>query len=99
VGPSAHATGPDLSVRELLATLACIGETVLIYPSTGGRPKARRTLTETSPTQNQLIDVFDLHRWAPRTWVIHPNITRKPTPPGTTPSTIKDSRKPGASRG
>jgi transposase len=59
--------GLDLSVRELLATLAGIGETVLIYPSTGGRPKARRMLTETSPTQNQLIEIFDLHRWAPRT--------------------------------
>lgn len=58
--------GLDLSVRELLATLASIEETVLIYPSTGGRPKARRMLTETTPTQNQLIDIFDLHRWAPR---------------------------------
>lgn len=59
--------GLDLSVRELLATLAGIGETVLIYPSTGGRPKARRMLTETNPTQDQLINIFDLHRWAPRT--------------------------------
>jgi hypothetical protein len=63
----AKQAGLDLSVRELLATLAGIGETVLIYPSTGGRPKARRMLTETSPTQNQLIDIFDLRRWAPRT--------------------------------
>lgn len=59
--------GLDLSVRELLATLAGIGETVLIYPSTGGRPKARRMLTETTKTQDQLIEVFDLNRWAPRT--------------------------------
>ena len=59
--------GVDHSVRELLSTLAGIGETVLIYPSTGGRPKARRMLTETTPTQNQLTDIFDLHRWAPRT--------------------------------
>ena len=49
------------------ATLAGIEETVLIYPSTGGRPKARRMLTETTTTQNQLIEIFDLHRWAPRT--------------------------------
>jgi transposase len=55
-----------LSVRELLDQLAGIQETVLIYPSTGGRPKARRMLTDTSPTQNQLIEVFDLNRWAPR---------------------------------
>jgi hypothetical protein len=39
--PSARA-GLRLSVRELLSQLAGIGETVLIYPSSGGRPKARR---------------------------------------------------------
>ena len=57
--------GHQLSVRELLDTLAGIEETVLIYPSTGGRPKARRMLTETSPTQDQLTEIFDLDRWAP----------------------------------
>jgi transposase len=57
--------GLTLSVRELLDQLAGIQETVLIYPSTGGRPKARRMLTETTPTQNQLIEIFDLNRWAP----------------------------------
>jgi transposase len=64
-----HATqhGLHLSVRELLDTLAGIEETVLIYPSTGGRPKARRMLTETTYTQNQLAEIFDLHRWAPPT--------------------------------
>ena len=64
-----HATqaGLTLSVRELLDQLAGIQETVLIYPSTGGRPKARRMLTETTPTQDQLIEIFDLNRWAPRT--------------------------------
>ena len=45
--------GLDLSVRELLAQLAGIGETVLIYPSTGGRPKARRMLTETTASPGQ----------------------------------------------
>ncbi|TQC42218.1 hypothetical protein EEB14_50155, partial [Rhodococcus sp. WS4] len=40
--------GHHLSVRQLLAALAGIEETVLIYPSTGGRPKARRMLTETT---------------------------------------------------
>jgi len=59
--------GLHLSVRELLNTLAGIEETVLIYPSTGGRPKARRILTETTPTQNHLTEIFDLHRWAPQT--------------------------------
>lgn len=62
----AHQHGLHLSVRELLDTLAGIQETVLIYPSTGGRPKARRMLTETTPTQDHLAEIFDLHRWAPR---------------------------------
>jgi hypothetical protein len=63
----ADQAGLHLSVRELLDQLAAIQETVLIYPSTGGRPKARRMLTETSPTQDRLIQIFDLNRWAPRT--------------------------------
>ena len=58
--------GLHLSVRELLATLAGIEETVLIYPSSGGRPKARRMLTETTPQQDQLTDIFDLNTWAPK---------------------------------
>ena len=58
--------GAHLSVRELLEQLAGIGETVMIYPSTGGRPKARRMLTETTDTQDQLAEVFNLHRWAPK---------------------------------
>ena len=59
--------GLHLSVRELLDTLAGIQETVLIYPSTGGHPKARHMLTETTPTQDHLAEIFDLHRWAPHT--------------------------------
>jgi hypothetical protein len=58
--------GLHLSVRELLDQLAGIQETVLIYPSTGGRPKARRMLTETTTTQDRLIEIFDLKRWTPR---------------------------------
>ena len=58
--------GQHLSVRELLTQLAGIQETVLIYPSTGGRPKAHRMLTQTSPVQDQLARIFDLNRWAPR---------------------------------
>ena len=61
----AHAAGLDMSVRELLDNLAGIEETVLLYPSTGGRPRARRMLTEPTPTQQQLFDLFDLHRYAP----------------------------------
>jgi transposase len=58
--------GLALSVRELLHTLAGIGETVLIYPSTGGRPKARRMLTEMTATQQHLFDLFGLPAYAPR---------------------------------
>ena len=36
----ARRAGLQLSVRQLLAQLAGIGETILIYPSAGGRPKA-----------------------------------------------------------
>ncbi len=62
----AHRDGLHLSVRELLHQLAGIGEAVLIYPSTGGRPKARRMLTETSDLQNQLATIYQLDRYAPR---------------------------------
>ena len=57
--------GLHLSVRELLHTLAGIGETVMIYPSTGGRPKARRMLTEMTPAQQQLSGLFGLAAYAP----------------------------------
>jgi len=63
----AHQAGLHMSVRELLDTLAGIEETVLIYTSTGGRPKARRMLTQTTKTQDKLIEIFNLARWAPTT--------------------------------
>jgi hypothetical protein len=58
--------GPGLSVRELPGQLAAIGETVLICPSTGGRPKARRMTTELSADQRKLYEIFGLDRSAPR---------------------------------
>ena len=61
----AHRAGHDLSVRALLDTLAEIGETVLIYPSTGGRPKARRMTTEMTADHQALYDLYNLNRWAP----------------------------------
>ena len=61
----AERAGLRMSVRELLAQLAGIGETILIYPAERGRPKARRMLTETSATQDKLIQVFQLNRYAP----------------------------------
>ena len=62
----ARQAGLDLSVRELLRQLAGIEETVLIYPSTGGRPKARRMTTELTGHQPRLHETFGLERWAPR---------------------------------
>jgi len=63
---TAARAGLHLSVRELLAQLAGIGETVLIYPSTGGRPKARRMTTELTSDQQTLYELFGLGTWAPR---------------------------------
>ena len=57
--------GLHLSVRELLHTLGGIEETVMIYPSAGGRPKARRMLTDRDPAQQRLFDLFGLARYAP----------------------------------
>ncbi len=42
--------------------LAGIGETVLIYPSAGGRPRARRMITELTDDQRTLYQIFGLHR-------------------------------------
>jgi transposase len=58
--------GLHLSVRELLHTLGGIEETVMIFPSAGGRPKARRMLTDRDPTQQRLFDLFGLARYTPR---------------------------------
>ena len=62
----AHRAGLRMSVRELLTQLAGIGETILIYPAARGRPKARRMLTETTGTQDKLIQVFQLDHQAPK---------------------------------
>ena len=62
----AEHAGHNLSVRALLDTLAGIQETVLIYPSTGGRPKARRITTETNATQTALYQLFGLNTYAPK---------------------------------
>jgi transposase len=61
----AHQHGIDLSVRALLDALAGIEETVLLYPGTRGRPKARRMITDTDQLQQHLFNIFQLHRWAP----------------------------------
>lgn len=62
----AHHAGLHLSVRKLLAQLAAIEETVLLYQADQGRPRARRMLTDMAPTQQRLYQLFDLDRYAPR---------------------------------
>ncbi len=54
----ADRAGMNLSVRELLDQLAGIGEFVLRYPSTGGRPRTRRLPTERDPGQQALFSLF-----------------------------------------
>jgi len=61
----ARRAGLDLSPTQLLAELGGIEETVLIYPSTGGRPRARRLLTDRSETQERLFQIFGLEAMAP----------------------------------
>jgi transposase len=58
--------GLSISVRELLATLAGIQETLLLYPGERGRPRARRMLTDLDPTQRRLYKLFDLDQYTPR---------------------------------
>lgn len=62
----ADQAGIHLSVRELLGALAGIQETVLLYQGERGRPRARRMLTETSPTQARLAEIFGLDAYAPK---------------------------------
>jgi transposase len=62
----AEHAGAHLSVRELLAELAGVQETVLLYQGDRGRPRARRVLTEMSPTQRRLYDLFGLGAYAPK---------------------------------
>ena len=57
--------GIALSVRELLATLAGIQESVLLYQGPRGRPRARHVLTDMDPTQQRLYDLYDLDAYAP----------------------------------
>jgi transposase len=62
----ADQAGLHLSVRELLDQLAGIEETVLLYhDGAKGRPRAQRMLTDMTPTQRKLADLFDIHQYAP----------------------------------
>jgi transposase len=62
----AHHAGIAMSVRELLDTLAGIQETLLLYQGERGRPRARRMLTDTDPTQQRLYNLFGLDAYAPK---------------------------------
>jgi len=62
----AERAGLHLSVRDLLARLAGIQETVLLYQGDRGRPRARRMLTEQDATQQRLYALFGLDNYAPR---------------------------------
>jgi transposase len=62
----AQRAGMAMSVRDLLDTLAGIQETVLLYQGERGRPRARRMLTDTDPTQQRLHDLFGLDTYAPK---------------------------------
>ena len=61
----ARRAGLNLSVRTLLGELAGIGETILLYQNDRGRPRAHRMLTDTTPLQDKLSDIFSLARHAP----------------------------------
>jgi hypothetical protein len=62
----ADRAGMQMSVRELLSTLAGIEETVLLYQGERGRPRARRMLTDIEPPAQRLYDLFDLDAYAPK---------------------------------
>ena len=62
----ADRAGIHHSVRELLATLAGIQETVLLYQGETGRPRARRMLTDIDPAAQRLYDLFGLDAYAPK---------------------------------
>jgi transposase len=62
----ARRNGLQLSVRALLAELAGIEETILLYQGERGRPRAHRMLTDTNPLQDKLTKIFGLARYAPR---------------------------------
>ena len=56
----AEQSGERHSVRDLLERRSSIKEIVMIYPSTGGRFKARRMLTEVIDSQARLPEIFRL---------------------------------------
>jgi transposase len=66
VREAAH-VGIQMSVREILSTLAGIEESVMLFKGERGRPRARRMLTEMDPEQAHLYALFGLDAYAPKT--------------------------------
>jgi transposase len=62
----ARRAGLDMSVRVLLSELSDIQETVLLYHGDRGRPRAHRMLTDTTPVQDKLSDLYGLARYVPK---------------------------------
>lgn len=62
----AKQAGIDSSVRELLATLGAIQETVLVYRGDKGRPRLRHLITEMNKDHRKLFDLFELKELAPK---------------------------------
>ena len=60
-----NGTGRAASRPKQRAASAGIQETVLLYQGNKGRPRARRMLTETTPTQHALYNLFNLDNYAP----------------------------------
>jgi transposase len=65
MGREVRRAGLAMSSGDIARELSEIQETVLLYPSTRGRPRARRMLTEMNPTQQRLSQTFDLDAFAP----------------------------------
>lgn len=62
----ARQAGLDMSYKAISAELGRVEEITMLYPKDGkGRPVAKRMLTETSPLQNQLLDLYGATQHAP----------------------------------
>lgn len=61
----AQRAGLDLSVRELFDALGGVEETVLRYPSTGGRPRTRHVLADRDELGERLYELFGLAEYSP----------------------------------
>jgi transposase len=62
----ARNAGLDMSYKAICAEIGRVEEVTMLYPKDGkGRPVAKRILTETSPLQDQLLDLYGADRHQP----------------------------------